>query len=141
MRIMIADDKSWLRSALRLLLEHEGNFEVVGEVESVDLLPSAISRDQPDVLVLNWQLPGISTSSARRQLTATLHEIHPQLLIVALADDHTGKSSLLQGADAYVNLAEPPDRILPTLKQAAAQQMSIHPLIVPPFLQGTYPLM
>jgi DNA-binding NarL/FixJ family response regulator len=121
MRVLIADDQVWLRSALRLLLEHETDVEVVGEVGSANSLQSTIARVHPDLLFLDWQLPGLDTNGARQRMTQRLHVMHPELFIIALTDDDRTQSCLTLGADALVNRAEPPDRIVTTLRQAAAK--------------------
>ena len=108
----------WLRSALRLLLEHEANIEVVGEAENIRALPSMVNRLHPDLLFLDWQLPGLDTNSARQRLLDILHSIHPQMYIVALINDVNSNSRQLLGADAYVNKAEPPERVVTVLRRA-----------------------
>jgi DNA-binding NarL/FixJ family response regulator len=121
MRVLIADDKVWLRSALRLLLEYEGNFEVVGEAGEASMLPALISHNQPDLLFLDWQLPGLSTNMERRRLTDRLHGSDPKLYIIALTDDSHAQSCLRFGADDFVNRSESPDRIMTTVRHAAAK--------------------
>ena len=118
MRVLLADDQVWLRSALRLLLEHEANIEVVGEAENIRALPSMVNRLHPDLLFLDWQLPGLDTNSARQRLLDILHSIHPQMYIVALINDVNSNSRQLLGADAYVNKAEPPERVVTVLRRA-----------------------
>ena len=124
MRVLLADDRVWLRSALRLLLEHEANVEVVGEAGSIRALPLFVSRLRPDLLFLDWQLPGLEINSARQKFMDTLRAIDPNLYIVALTNDDNAVGSLLLGADAFVNKAEPPEQILAVLKQAANRKLS-----------------
>lgn len=126
MRVLLADDQVWLRSALRLMLEHETNIEVVGEAENIRALPLAIDRLRPDILFLDWQLPGLDTNSARQQLLDTLRSIHPRMYIVALTTDDTINSLQLLGADAYVNKAEPPERIVAVLRQAMRRMAALN---------------
>ena len=119
MRVLIADDQVWLRSALRLLLEHEANIEVVGEAGTLRSLPALIARLHPDLLFLDWQLPGLDTNGARQHLTQVLRASDPQLYIIALTGDDKAQNSVLLGADAFVNRAESPDRILTTVRQVS----------------------
>jgi DNA-binding NarL/FixJ family response regulator len=121
MRVLLADDQVWLRSALRLLLEHETNIEVVGEAENLRALPPTVNRLRPDLIFLDWQLPGIDTNGARRRLLDALRLLHPHLYIVALINDDNTTSSQLLGADAYVNKAEPPERIASVLRRAVCK--------------------
>jgi DNA-binding NarL/FixJ family response regulator len=125
MRVLLADDRVWLRSALRLLLEHETNVEVVGEAGSIQMLPLCVSRLRPDLLFLDWQLPGLETSSMRQKFMEAVRAIDPNLYIIALTNDENIISSDLRGADAFVNKAEPPERILAVLQQATNRKSSL----------------
>jgi DNA-binding NarL/FixJ family response regulator len=125
MRVLLADDQSWLRSALRLLLEDEANMEVVGEVGSIRTLPLSASRLQPDLLFLDWRLPGLETNGARQKLIEDIQAVDPNLYVIALINDDNDKSCLLFGADAFVNKAESPERIRSVLQQAVSKKSSV----------------
>jgi DNA-binding NarL/FixJ family response regulator len=105
------------------MLEHEANVEVVGEAGSIHSLPLFVSRLRPDLLFLDWQLPGLEINSARQKFMDTVRAIDPNLYIVALTNDDSATGSLLSGADAFVNRAEPPERILTVLQQAASRKL------------------
>jgi DNA-binding NarL/FixJ family response regulator len=132
MRALLVDDQIWLRAALRLLLEHTGNIEVVGEATNLLSLPYWVSHLHPDLLFLDWQLPGMETARGRQECIERVRAIAPDLYIIALTNDdhlhHTlsesnssdeiSKSGRLSGADAFVNKAEPPDHIIEILRHA-----------------------
>jgi DNA-binding NarL/FixJ family response regulator len=124
MRVLIADDRVWLRSALRLLLEHEAKVEVVGEAGSIRALPLCVSRLHPDLLFLDWYLPGLEVHSARQQFMDSVRAIDPNLYIVALINDDSAIGGHLSGADAFINKAEPPEQILAIMRRAAIKKMS-----------------
>ena len=136
MRVLLADDQVWLRSALRLLLENETNTEVVGEAGNARSLALLVPRLQPELLFLDWQLPGLDTNSARHHLISRLREDDPRLFIIALTNDDKNAICLRFGADAFVNRAEPPDQLLAVVRQAksrvsnslesAAEHRSLH---------------
>ena len=118
MRVLLADDQVWLRSALRLLLEHEANIEVLGEAADLHMLTSLMARLRPDLLFLDWQLPGLSTNNMRQQLIQQMRATQPDLFIIALTTDDNAQSVLRWGVDASINKAEPPDQIIAVLHQA-----------------------
>jgi DNA-binding NarL/FixJ family response regulator len=121
MRVVLADDQVWLRSALRLLLEHEPNLEVVGEVDNAGELPQATATLQPDLIVLDWDLAELKTPGARQQLMTTLRTLQPQLYIIALTGNHDWERFCsTTGADAFVSKAEPPNCLLAAIHQAQA---------------------
>ena len=59
MRILVADEQSRVRSALRLLLEQNPDYEVVDEAtESIELVDK-VEREAIELVVLDWRLPGL----------------------------------------------------------------------------------
>ncbi|HXF63713.1 MAG TPA: response regulator transcription factor [Caldilineaceae bacterium] len=127
MRALLADDQAWLRSALRLLLEQEPDIEVVGEAANVQALLPLLRHLRPDLLFLDWQLPGADKASVRQRLLNTLRAIHPSVYIVALTNDDSAFCRLkAPGADAYISRAEPPEHVLAVVRQTAAARARGH---------------
>jgi len=57
-RVMIADDHAILRYGVRSLIEAEGSFSVIAEIESVDALKQQAVELQPDIILLDYLMPG-----------------------------------------------------------------------------------
>ncbi|MCZ7674175.1 MAG: response regulator transcription factor [Chloroflexi bacterium] len=68
MRVLLADDQMRVRSALRLLLEQEPGFQVVGEAADATGLLLAATEKAPDLLLLDWELPGLPAAQLLRLL-------------------------------------------------------------------------
>ena len=130
MRILLADDQVWLRTALRILFEYSPDYDVVGEAGSVQSLPSLVAQLNPDLLFLDWQLPGLESNSKRQRVIRSLRARQPNLYIIALTDDDRTQTCLLLGANALINRAEAPvpENILATVKCALCR--SIDPSVV-----------
>src|SRR6266545_246978 len=99
-KILLADDHVVVRAGLRNALEVLPNFEIVGEVgngrELMDLLP----RINPDLLVLDANMPNFEPISAVRQMKAERPDL--KILIVSAHDDESYVVGLLNaGADGY----------------------------------------
>jgi DNA-binding NarL/FixJ family response regulator len=60
MRVLLADDQPALRSAVRFLLEQEPDLSIVGEVGDVAGLMERVAALHPDLLLLDWELPGLN---------------------------------------------------------------------------------
>jgi DNA-binding NarL/FixJ family response regulator len=121
MRVLLVDDQVWLRSALRLLLEHEPNLEVVGEVANASAVPASTASLHPDLILLDWELPDTKTTGARHRLITALRALQPQVYIIALTSSQEGKNAhLATGVDAFVSKAEPPNALLAAIQQAQA---------------------
>ena len=100
-RILLADDHTVMRSGLRLLLERQPGFQVVGEAadgrETVEMSDAL----KPDVVVLDIAMPNLNGIEAARQIAAKL----PGTSIVILSM-HSDESYVLRalkaGARAYL---------------------------------------
>ena len=63
-RIVLADDHAVVRSGLRMLLDSEGDFEVVAEASDVEGAARYVRGHHPKVLVLDLNMPGGSSLEA-----------------------------------------------------------------------------
>lgn len=100
-RIVLADDHVVMRNGLRLLLERQPNFEVVGEAADGRQTVEICDKLRPDVLVLDIAMPNLNGIEAARQVSAKW----PQTSIVILSM-HSDESYVLRalkaGARAYL---------------------------------------
>ena len=109
MRVLLADDQSKVRSALRLLLEQEPELSVVGEAAEVEDLLAQVEATQPDLVLLDWELPGLRADD---RLSA-LRTLCPRLKVIALSGrPEARRAALSAGADAFVSKGDPPEQLL-----------------------------
>ena len=109
LRIILADRQDTVRSAIRLLLEQEESLCVVGEAESADQLLSQIDCASPDMVLLDWDLPGLTG----QELLETLLRLRPDISVIVLSGrPDVRRLALEAGAAAFVTKTEPPDRLL-----------------------------
>ena len=100
-RIILADDHAAMRHGLRLVLEQEKDFTVVGEVSDGRAAVSLAEALKPDVAVLDITMPNLNGIEAARQITAK----QPSVSIVVLsmhADESFVLRALKAGARGYV---------------------------------------
>lgn len=112
MRILLADQRSKIRSALRLLLEQEPNQRVVGEADNIDTLMTLVSENRPDLVLLEWEL----TKRQFAEILLALRKLIPGIKVIALSGNPEVRQLALEaGADAFVCKCDSADRLLATM--------------------------
>jgi DNA-binding NarL/FixJ family response regulator len=101
LRILIADDHTLVRSGMRALLQTEADFEVVGEAATGEQVVTMAATLQPDVIVMDLRMPGISGIEATRRILQANPAIRI-LVITLLEEDDTLCAALRAGARGYV---------------------------------------
>ncbi len=113
MRILLADNQAKVRFALRVLLERQADFHIVGEATDAEELLDMAEADCPDVVLLAWELPGMPAT----QLLAALRETCPELVVIALSGRlEARRAAMCAEASAFVSKGEPPERLLHTIR-------------------------
>ncbi|SDC94499.1 two component transcriptional regulator, LuxR family [Geodermatophilus telluris] len=79
-RVLIAEDQSMVRGALRALLELEDDVTVVAEVGRGDEVLAAAREHGPDVALLDIEMPGRDGIEAARELAAELPAVRAVVL-------------------------------------------------------------
>lgn len=117
LRVLLADDQTWLRSAMRLLLEQDPEIEIIGEAAEVRSLLAKAFTLQPDLVLLDWELPGLTSAGVGQRVLRTLHKVAPHICVIALSGlPNAGESALAAGAEFFVSKADPPEALLATLQ-------------------------
>ncbi len=79
-RVLIAEDQSMVRGALRALLELEEDLEVVAEVGRGDQVVDAARQHRPDVALLDIEMPGCDGIEAARALAGAVPDCRAVVL-------------------------------------------------------------
>ena len=100
-RILLADDHAVVRDGLRALLDAEPGLEVVGSVTDGREALLAAKRLQPDVVVMDINMPGLNGIEATRSMVEL--EPPPQVLILSMhgSSEHIYRA-LQAGARGYL---------------------------------------
>lgn len=113
MRLLLADDQIKVRSALRLLLEQEPDFQVVGEAADATGLLLAVTEKEPDVVLLDWELPGLPAA----QLIRLLQYERPSLKIIAMSSrPEVERLALDTDVPTFLSKSESPERVLSIIR-------------------------
>lgn len=100
-RILLADDHTILRRGLRLLLESQADFNVVGEAADGREAVEQAERTDPDIAVLDIAMPNLTGIEAAQRILAA----RPQIAVVVLSmhsDEGYVLRALRAGAKGYL---------------------------------------
>jgi DNA-binding NarL/FixJ family response regulator len=111
-RIVLVDDQAFVRAGFRVILESEGDIEVVGEASNGAEAVEVVALTRPDVVCMDVRMPGGDGIAATRRIAA-MGDDAPAVLIVTTFDlDEYVFGSLEAGADGFIlKDAEPVDLI------------------------------
>jgi DNA-binding NarL/FixJ family response regulator len=116
LRIVLADDHELVLEGLRGLLAHEADLEVIATATSGADLLTALERCQPDVVVLDLQMPapdGASCLAAIRQRGLSVRV----LVLTAFGDGESIQSALEGGADGFALKTASPRQTIDAIRQ------------------------
>lgn len=118
MRVILADERGKVRSAVRLLLEQQPDVEVLGEAVDVTGLLDWVRAACPDLILLDWELPG----GKGRELMSDIRACCAGVEVVALSGrPEARRAALAAGADAFVSKSDPPECLLEAIRNCAGR--------------------
>src|ERR1700675_1063053 len=98
-RVMLVDDHALVREGIRQILEKEPDIAVIGEAERGELALELLDSLQPDVVLLDVRMPGMSGIETTRRIRAAFPKVRV-LILSAYAD--FAVASFRAGASGYV---------------------------------------
>ena len=139
-KLLLADDHAVVRSGLRMLLENEADFVIVGEADGGRQALELADQLLPDVIIMDITLPDMSGI----EVTRRLKQVYPKMAVVALTiheDQQYFFEMLRVGASAYVPKRAAPDDLITAIHAAYRGETYIYPslakLLVGDFLERT----
>lgn len=124
MQVLIADDQRDVRSALRLLLEHQAEDCIIIEAADSESLLADAAQRSPDIIIIDAELKGIllknDPQSVRsfQNVIAELRVLCPDTRIVALTS-RPDLHKLTEGSrvDVLISKADPPEALLDAIQK------------------------
>ncbi len=121
LNILIGDAQPRVRFGLRLLLEQQPGWKVAGEAEDAQALLDHVRRGCPDLVLLDWELPGMPA----QELLTVIRQACPRLWVVFMSGrDELRHAALQAGADVFAYKADPPENLLRLIRGLAAAKVN-----------------
>lgn len=138
--LLIAEDQVMMREALAMLLDLEPDLHVVAQVGRGDEVAAAVTEHQPDVVLVDIELPGVSGLD----VAESLHDTAPGTLIVIVTT--FGRPGYLRraldaGVRGFVVKDGPIESLAAAIRRVIAGELVIDPaLAVDALAAGPNPL-
>jgi DNA-binding NarL/FixJ family response regulator len=117
-RILLVDDQRSVRKGLAMRLQLEPDITIVGEAEDAMTALSAASVLKPDVLIMDYEMPGMNGVEATRRLTEMGSE--SRVVMLSIHDNSTVKKEAAgAGIHAFIAKHQPSEVLLAAIRHAA----------------------
>jgi two-component system response regulator DesR len=139
-RILIAEDQEMVRGALISLLELEDDLEVVAQVGRGDEVLDAARASEPDVALLDIEMPGMTGLEALEQLAAALPAVKI-LILTTFGRPGYLRRAMEGGAAGFVLKDAPATELASAIRRALTGERIVDPgLAAAALSQGQSPL-
>jgi response regulator containing a cheY-like receiver domain and an HTH DNA-binding domain len=125
----IVDDEAFVRSALRVYLSNAEDIEVIGEAAGGTEAISMVENSNPDVLLLDLQMPdldGVEVTRRLREKGFTTRIV----VVTAHVDDQYVTPALLAGASGYIVKDSEPQKIVQSVRDVTRGELVIDPQVI-----------
>jgi DNA-binding NarL/FixJ family response regulator len=119
-RVLIADDHPLIRDRIRQILSDDPVLEVCCEAEDVPEVMAVLSTEKPEVLVLDFNMPGsdgVKTISAIRSGFPETRIV----MLTALSEGFIQRKMLEAGASAFISKENASEELVATIRRVAVR--------------------
>jgi len=119
-RVLIADDHPVVRSGLRALLGGISDLVAAGEAADGVAALTAVRELQPDVVLMDLTMPGLSGIEVTRRIAGRPETAQVAVLVLTMSDDDTSLAAAVQaGARGYLLKDAGADEVLAAVRAVA----------------------
>ena len=136
-RILIADDHGVLRAGLRALLSAESDLEVAGEAADGRETLRLVSELDPDVVLLDVNMPGPDGIEVTRRLKAVKPEVRVLILTVH-EDEGLLREAIRAGASGYILKRAVESELIYAIHAVWRGDLYVHPAMTRALLQDLH---
>ncbi len=133
-RLVLADDHAVVRKGIREFLEEDPEICVVAEASDGEEAVARVAQAQPDLAVLDIQMPRLNGLEATREVKKNFPEVRV-LVITAYDDDPYIFAALQAGANGYLLKTASSDEIVQAVHAIANGETALSPAVAKKLVQ------
>ncbi len=133
--VCLVDDQTLVRQGIRSLLELSDSIRVIGEAIDGEQAIDTIPRLNPDVVLLDMRMPGMSGLDVLNALAAK-NQLPPTIILTTFDDDQLVLAGLKAGARGYLLKDVSLDQLVDAVKTVAAGGSLVAPMVTQRLLSG-----
>lgn len=127
-RILTADDHPIVRRGLRTVIRTQSDMELVGEAENGAQAIRLISELEPDIALLDLQMPEQDGLAVLREMDRN-NSPSRCVLLTSFPDDERVMQAIKAGAAGVLLKDSPPQELLQALRRVQQGEVALHPAI------------
>jgi DNA-binding NarL/FixJ family response regulator len=128
LRVLICDDHPVFRNGLRMLLSAQDGIDVVGDASTGREAVSRADELQPDVVIMDLQMPELNGIEATREIVAT--SPHVKVLVLTMfEDDDSVFAAMRAGARGYLLKGADQDEIVRAIEAVGSGEAIFGPRV------------
>ncbi len=127
-KVLLADDHAVVRKGIRLMLESEGDMEVVGEAEDGFEAMAMTEQLKPDVVLMDITMPKLNGLEAARQLKKSNDRVGVLFLTMHQGEEYFFQA-LKVGGSGYIPKSAQDTEVLAAIRTVAEGKPYLHPSV------------
>ena len=127
-KVVVADDETLFRSGLAMIVEAQDDLDMVAEAKDGQEAVEAVRRHQPDVVLMDIQMPGLDGIEATREIVRSGLPTRV-LMLTTFGIDRNVFAALRGGASGFLLKTVPPNQLVEGVRTIAAGDMLLAPAL------------
>lgn len=115
LKVLIVDDDALIREGLKIILEIEADFQVVGTACNGQEALEMCRKDKPELVLMDIRMPVMDGVLGTKLIKSHFKDIKV-VILTTFKDDEYIKEALKSGAEGYILKNQPADSIIESLR-------------------------
>jgi len=128
-KVMIADDQELIRDSLKIVLEQNGDMQVLALASDGQECLELLEKDRPDVILMDVRMPEVDGVQATRIIKEKYPEVHI-IILTTFDDDEYVYNALKYGASGYMLKGVSVTELSAAIRTVASGGAMINPEVV-----------